>query len=56
MCYFMTLQSFKEEDKQYADVKKNLRVSIRDMRRTVSHNFFVFAHLSVINNKMIKVH
>ncbi|KAL4232016.1 Cilia- and flagella-associated protein 43 [Mactra antiquata] len=29
------LESFKEEDKQYADVKKNLRVSIRDMRRTL---------------------
>ncbi|XP_060599927.1 cilia- and flagella-associated protein 43-like [Ruditapes philippinarum] len=29
------MESFKEEDKQYADVKKNLRVSIRDMRRTL---------------------
>lgn len=29
------LEAFKEEDRQYADVKKNLRVSIRDMRRTL---------------------
>ena len=32
------LQSFKEEDKQYADLKRNLRESIRDMRRTVCRN------------------
>ncbi|XP_052225547.1 cilia- and flagella-associated protein 43-like isoform X5 [Dreissena polymorpha] len=29
------LEAFKEEDKQYAEIKKNLRVSIRDMRRTL---------------------
>ena len=34
------LQAFKEEEKEYADLKKNLRVSIRDMRRTVSIKFF----------------
>ena len=34
--FFNFLQAFKEEEKEYADLKKNLRVSIRDMRRTVS--------------------
>ncbi|XP_052771525.1 cilia- and flagella-associated protein 43-like isoform X3 [Mya arenaria] len=29
------LESFKEEDKQYAEIKKNLRVSIKDMRKTL---------------------
>ena len=32
LCVF---QSFKAEDAQYADTKKDLRVQIRDMRRTV---------------------
>lgn len=29
-------QSIKEEDNEYASVKNDLRVQIRDMRRTVS--------------------
>mgnify|MGYP003684253773 CR=1 FL=1 len=30
-------QSIKEEDNEYASVKQDLRVQIRDMRRTVSN-------------------
>jgi hypothetical protein len=37
MDIFFLFQSFKAEDAQYADMKKDLRVQIRDMRRTVRH-------------------